>query len=154
MSATIQDLATNLGISTRAVRLRVDALGVTLAPFIRRGPNNRLVFTGDAIAILRHLEDVRQAEGISVKQAASIVRQREGARIEEDSAEALRQGHAEQASIEGAEWIEALIEEKDRRIGELRERIAFLEARIERLEPLAFPSPRRGLLARIRRRGQ
>ena len=74
--ATIREVAQALGLSERAVRLRVDALDGILDVHVRRGPNNRLEFTEEAIAILRALEELRQAEGIPLRQAASRIREK------------------------------------------------------------------------------
>ena len=70
MSATIQDVAKNLGLSVRAVRLRLDVLDGTLSPLLKRGENNQLIFSGDAVGMLQHLEEIRRSDGISVKAAA------------------------------------------------------------------------------------
>ena len=74
--ATIREVAEALGLSERAVRLRVDALDGVLDAHVRRGPNNRLEFTEEAIAILRALEELRQTEGIPLRQAASKIREK------------------------------------------------------------------------------
>ena len=74
--ATIREVAEALGLSERAVRLRVDALDGVLDAHVRRGPNNRLEFTEEAIAMLRALEELRQAEGIPLRQAASRIREK------------------------------------------------------------------------------
>ena len=74
--ATIREVAQALGLSERAVRLRVDALDGVLDAHVRRGPNNRLEFTEEAIAMLRALEELRQTEGIPLRQAASRIREK------------------------------------------------------------------------------
>ena len=74
--ATIREVAETLGLSERAVRLRVDALDGILDAHVRRGPNNRLEFTEEAIAMLRALEELRQTEGIPLRQAASRIREK------------------------------------------------------------------------------
>ena len=74
--ATIREVAEALGLSERAVRLRVDALDGVLDAHVRRGPNNRLEFTEEAIAILRALEELRQTEGIPLRQAASRIQEK------------------------------------------------------------------------------
>jgi len=68
--ATLEDIARFLGLSKRAVRLRVSALGETLEDYMSRGARNRLVFRGEAIAILRRLEELRQREGLPIQKAA------------------------------------------------------------------------------------
>ena len=68
--ATLDDIARFLGLSKRAVRLRVSALGDMLEDYMTRGARNRLIFQGEAIAILKRLEELRQREGLPIKQAA------------------------------------------------------------------------------------
>jgi hypothetical protein len=67
---TLDDVARFLGLSKRAVRLRVNALGDTLDGYLTRGSRNRLIFKGEAVAILRRLEELRQQEGLPIQQAA------------------------------------------------------------------------------------
>jgi len=45
-----------------------------LEGYLRRGERNRLIFAGEAVAILRRLEELRQREGIPIRQAADILR--------------------------------------------------------------------------------
>ena len=71
---TLEDIARFLGLSKRAVRLRIDALGDTLDDYMSRGARNRLIFRGEAVAILRRLEELRQREGLPIQQAAERVR--------------------------------------------------------------------------------
>jgi len=68
--ATLEDIARFLGISKRAVRIRVNALGEMLEDYMTRGARNRLIFRGEAVAILRRLEELRQREGLPIQQAA------------------------------------------------------------------------------------
>ena len=69
--ATIREVAKALGLSERAVRLRVDALDGILDVHVRRGPNNRLEFTEEAIAILRAREKLR-ADGEALSRKAEV----------------------------------------------------------------------------------
>jgi len=71
---TLEDIARFLGLSKRAVRSRIDALGDTLDHYVSRGVRNRLIFRGEAVAILRRLEELRQREGLPIQQAAERVR--------------------------------------------------------------------------------
>ena len=57
-------------MSKRAVRMRVNALGDTLDGYLTRGSRNRLIFKGQAVAMLRRLEELRQQEGLPIQQAA------------------------------------------------------------------------------------
>jgi len=67
---TLDDVARFLGLSKRAVRMRVNALGDTLDGYLTRGSRNRLIFKGEAVDILRRLEELRQEEGLPIQQAA------------------------------------------------------------------------------------
>jgi len=72
--ATLDDVARFLGLSKRAVRSRINALGDMLEGYLRRGERNRLIFAGEAVAILRRLEELRQREGIPIREAADLLR--------------------------------------------------------------------------------
>jgi len=146
MSATIEDVAKALGVSVRGVRLRLDALDSVIDPHMRQGQNNRLLFNGEAFAILRRMEDVRQGESLSIRQAASRIR----SELDENSSEPLGQAKSNDTANEG------LAREL---IGELRARITDLESERDHWRELALdykralPKPRRGLLTLFRRRG-
>jgi len=71
---TIKQLADALGLSTRAVRSRINALDGLLDAYQRRGKGNRLVFTQEALAILKRLEELREEEGLPIRKAAERVR--------------------------------------------------------------------------------
>jgi hypothetical protein len=71
---TLDEVARFLGLSKRAVRLRVDALGDMLEGYLSRGDRNRLIFRGEAVAILRRLEELRREEGLPIREAADRVR--------------------------------------------------------------------------------
>ena len=68
--ATLEDVARFLGLSKSAVRNRVSALGETLDAYLSRGARNRLIFEGEAVAILRRLEELREHEGLPIQEAA------------------------------------------------------------------------------------
>jgi hypothetical protein len=72
--ATLDDVARFLGLSKRAVRSRVSALGDMLEGHMVRGDRNRLIFKGEALAILHRLEELRQREGLAIRQAVSRLR--------------------------------------------------------------------------------
>ena len=83
---TLDDVARVLGLSKRAVRLRVNALGDTLDGYLARGSRNRLIFKGEAVAILRRLEELRQQEGLPIQQAADRLKDE---LIDEDTSSGL-----------------------------------------------------------------
>lgn len=68
--ATLEDVARFLGLSKSAVRNRVNALGGALDAYLSRGERNRLIFEGEAVAILRRLEELRESEGLPIQEAA------------------------------------------------------------------------------------
>ena len=72
--ATLDDVARFLGLSKRAVRSRVSALGDMLEGHMVRGDRNRLIFKGEALAILHRLEELRQREGLAIRQAVTRLR--------------------------------------------------------------------------------
>jgi DNA-binding transcriptional MerR regulator len=142
MSVTIREVATSLGVSERAVRLRLDALQGILAPHLQRGPNNQLLFTGEAVAILRQAEEVRHRDGVSVKVAASKLRQ--SAQDSESARQTSVRPTANRTAAPDESWaVSALIEEKDRTIRRLETENDRLRTEVDRLLPLALPAPRR-----------
>jgi len=72
--ATLDDVARLLGLSKRAVRSRVNALGDMIEGHLARGERNRLIFKGEAVAILHRLEELRQQEGLPIRQAVVRLR--------------------------------------------------------------------------------
>jgi len=142
----IEQAAHALGLSERQVYRRVSAVRSVLSDHIRKGENNRLLLDGSAVEILRAVEDYRKA-GYSVSQSIERIRDSISGNEGENT------GKPEESSSPITDSLtRALIAEKDERIRELRERVEFLEARIERLEPLALPRPRRGFLTLFKRR--
>jgi DNA-binding transcriptional MerR regulator len=142
MSVTIREVATSLGVSERAVRLRLDALHGILAPHLQRGPNNQLLFTGEAVAILRQAEEVRHRDGVSVKVAAAKLRQ--SAQDSESARQTSVRPTANRTAAPDESWaVSALIEEKDRTIRRLETENERLRGEVDRLLPLALPAPRR-----------
>jgi predicted transcriptional regulator len=83
---TLDDVARFLGLSKRAVRMRVSALGETLNGYLTRGARNRLIFKGEAVALLRRLEELRREEGLRIQQAADRLKDELG---DEDSPSGL-----------------------------------------------------------------
>jgi len=133
---TINAVAQTLGVSKRAVRLRVDALDGTLDAHVKRGRNNELLFNGEALAILQRLEVLRQTQGIPIRQAASRIRKE----IVGDSATPQRQSTSPTASSP----VDVMTSENDtlrEEIIHLREEVRWLRSRVDELTPLALPKP-------------
>jgi DNA-binding transcriptional MerR regulator len=136
MTTTINDVARVLGVSVRGIRLRVDALDGMLDPHLRQGENNRTLFDGEALAILRRLEDLRQAGSVSIRQAASRIREE----LDGNGADPSRQSTSIDASSEIlCREIEDLRHDRDR----WRDLALKLEDRVAALTPLALPRSRR-----------
>jgi len=134
MSATIQQVAKVLGVSVRGVRLRVDALDGIIDPYIRRGENNRLIFTGEAVGLLQRLEELRHRDGLSVKAAASILRQSRNDEEKERST---------QVEPTTTDPLRELVEELRRECDRWRELALDLQKQVETLTVRALPAPRR-----------
>ncbi len=86
---TLDDIARSLGISKRAVRQRIDALNGVLDEHMHRGRRNRLIFSGQAVALLHRLEELHHTQRISIRQAAARLRdeledEQSGERLEQD----------------------------------------------------------------------
>ena len=131
---TIEGIAKSLGLSVRAVRLRRDALDVIIDTHIRRGERGELLFTGEALAILRRLEDIRHGESLSVRQAAARIR----GEIEENSVEVSRQPASPSASLSPELAIMRDVIEDLR-----RDRDEWRTLAIKLQNQQALPSPRR-----------
>ena len=128
----IDAVANTLGLSTRAVYRRIDALSGTLNPFLTRGQNNDLVFNGEALAILRRLETIRKSEGKPLRQASRQVIEE----LESKPTKSTRGGEGN--GIDQSEVIRILQRENDR----LQEEVRWLRSRVDELTPLALPRPR------------
>jgi len=131
----IREAAGLLGLSPRQVRRRIEETRPLLAPYLRRGPQNRIILTSDAIQLLRAIEDRRRA-GKTLAEAMEEVAKSMQAKDSGD----LREDRP--LDPPGNAANEVLIKE-------LRERVAFLEAEIARLwglvsdlkNTLALPAP-------------
>jgi DNA-binding transcriptional MerR regulator len=131
----IREAAGLLGLSPRQVRRRIEETRPLLAPYLRRGPQNRIILTSDAIQLLRAIED-RRKEGKTLAEAMEEVAES----IKEKASGDLRPDRPLDPPESAAN--EVLIKE-------LRERITFLEAEVARLwglvsdlkQTLALPAP-------------
>ena len=137
MSTTIQDVAKVLGVSVRGVRLRVDALRDVVAVHLRQGENNRILFDGDAVAVLRRMEELRKAAGCSIRQAATRIREE----LDTNSTDAASQSESQPtSSMDALQSENALLRDE---VKHLRDEVAWLRSRVDELTPLALPRPRR-----------
>jgi DNA-binding transcriptional MerR regulator len=69
---TIEETAKAVGLSERQLRRRVEATAPLLAPYVRRGEKNRLLFDQGAVEILRDVE-ARRASGATLTDAKDWV---------------------------------------------------------------------------------
>jgi len=129
----IDGIGKALGISTRAVYRRIDALSGILDPFLTRGPNNDLIFNGEALAILRRLEAIRKTEGKPLRQASRQVIEE----LDSKPTKPMREGAAN--ALDPNEVIRMLQRENER----LQEEVRWLRSQVDELRPLALPRPRR-----------
>jgi DNA-binding transcriptional MerR regulator len=131
----LKEAAQLLGLTPRQVRRRIEETRPLLAPYLRRGPQNRIILTSDAIQLLRAIEDRRKA-GRTLAEALQEVADSMRAK---DSGDLREVGPLDPPESKANEVL----------IKELRERIAFLEAEVARLwglvsdlkQTLALPAP-------------
>lgn len=143
---TLQDLTKRYGLSERAIRRRVDALGTAIEPYLRRGPNNALLFSDGALAVLDRLAQLQRDAGLGLADAAAQVREelrQRGAAPAEGRPNSAgpgadpRPNPAEPASAleKGAlpPAIERLLESYEARIESLERDKAYLQAKLDDL---------------------
>jgi len=128
----IKDLERATGYTTNQVRDRLALLSPIFAEDIHRGSRGKILVGDKILAALRRMAEL-ESQGLSPKVAQSQI-------IQE-----LGNGDGKQETTFGEPW-QRLLEEKDKRIAQLEEEIAFLRERIIFLESqvqLALPAPRR-----------
>jgi hypothetical protein len=130
----LADVAKTLGLSMGSVYRRLQAFNGDLDKHVRRGSNNELLLDGEALAMLRRIEDIRKAQGISIKRA--VIRVQEELDGDHDSTTRITTG-----SRDKPELVEMLQRENEH----LRQEVAWLRERVDQLTPLALPR-RRGWL--------
>lgn len=131
---TMDEVARAVGVSPRQLRRRVEATGPLLAPFVRRGDKNRLLFDQGAVEILRDVE-ARRASGATLADARAFVAV--SVRGDEGSEAGRASGQAPATSGEVA-ILRELIDELRRDRDHWRELAVSLQT-------LALPAPRRSL---------
>ena len=132
---TIEQASQALGLSPRQLRRRLDATRPLLAPYVRHGEKNRLLLDGNAIELLRAIEDYR-SNGYTVEQAMAAVADS----IEGNKADKQERTNGKRRGNE--DLLTRMIEEKDARIHALESEVAWLRARVDQLTPLALPRRR------------
>ncbi len=123
----LSGIANTLGLSAGSVYRRIEAFNGDLDRHIKRGSNNELLFDGEALAILRRVEDVRKAQGVSIKRAIMRVQEELDGNHESTTRTTTRNRN---------EPIEILQRENEH----LRQEIVWLRERIDAITPrLALP---------------
>ena len=150
---TMEQAAAAVGVSPRQLRRRVEATRPLLAPFIRRGEKNRVLFDQGAVEILRAVED-RRASGATLEDArawvAVSVRGEQGSeqgrgRERTGDPETPRSGAPSSSELS---IMQDVIEDLRRDRDAWRNLALRLQDQV-----LALPAPRRGLRSLFRRRG-
>ncbi len=132
----IEQAARSLGLSERQTYRRISAVRPLLSEHVGRGQNNSLQLDGSAIEILRVVEDGRKA-GLTVSQSMERIRDSIGEKVEANEGKP-EEDHPE-TEIPGP-WL-LVIAAKDETIRTLHEENARLRSEVDRLLPLALPSP-------------
>lgn len=130
----LADVAKTLGLSMGSVYRRLQAFNGDLDRHVRRGSNNELLLDGEALAMLRRIEDIWKAQGISIK--CAVIRVQEELDGDRDLSSRIITG-----SRDKPELVEMLQRENEH----LRQEVAWLRERVDQLTPLALPR-RRGWL--------
>lgn len=127
---TLENLTKRYGLSDRALRRRLDALGTVIEPNIRRGPNNALLFQDGALALLDRLAQLQREAGLGLADAAAQVRE------EVSNGRAAPAGERPKSAGPGAEpgpnpELQKLLESYEARIEEQARMISYLQAKLD-----------------------
>ena len=143
---TMRDLQRTTGYSRDQLRDRLGHLWPIVAQDQRRGPRNGILVGDRTLACLRRLQELEAGELGPQDAAARIIEELgDGGKDATEARQTVAPGEPRLRPTPPSEsdWtLQALLAEKDARIQELRERVAFLERRVEALEPLALPPVR------------
>jgi DNA-binding transcriptional MerR regulator len=137
---TIENLTARYGISDRALRRRLDALGPLIAPHIHRGQNNALLFDDGALAILDRLMQVQRETGLGLTEAVERIKSE---LAHSDPGTAEERPKSVHSSADPAVFTKLIAAYEDR-IESLERDKAYLQAKLdEALAKLpALPPPR------------
>ena len=137
---TVKAIANTTGLTPRQVYDRLTSLSGLLNGALQTGSRGAKLLTDQGFAVFRRLIDL-ETEGLCRESAVRIM----AAELETPQPDTPKPVRNDRESI--GELVETLREV----IKDQRQEIAFLRAQVERLTPLALPSPRRGLFALFRR---
>lgn len=129
---TVKDVAELTHLTSRQVYDRITALTPVLDGTLRTGSRGAKLLTDDGFAIFRRLLDLEN-DGLSRESAIEVI-QEDLVTPDPDKTEGIRN------DSEGEGKLIATLEQV---ISDQRREIEFLRAQVERLTPLALPSPRR-----------
>jgi DNA-binding transcriptional MerR regulator len=129
---TLEDLTKRYGLSDRALRRRLDALGTAIEPYIRRGPNNALLFQDGALALLDRLAQLQREAGLGLADAAAQVKNE----VLNGRAAPAGERPQSQSAGPGAEpgpnpEFQKLLESYEARIEEQARMISYLQAKLD-----------------------
>jgi len=113
----IEDLTRILGWKDHELRARLRQLDSILGSHIRHGPRNKILVTDDGLVILQRAKEL-ESEGHSLKEVYKL--------LEEELSNVDSKGHITLTQLE-----QRLLEEKDKRIEELKAQIMDLRKQLE-----------------------
>lgn len=119
---SIKEICERFGLSERAVRRRLTALGTLLDAELRRGDKNTVLLTDSGLAILDRVNQLQQSAGLGLSDAAGQVRNE------------LANGHSvgvEQRANSAGQEDGALVRSLEARIQEQAQVIQFLQGQLE-----------------------
>jgi hypothetical protein len=149
---TMRDVQRITGLSRDQLRDRLGHLEPIAAQDRTRGPRNALIVGDRTIAYLRRMQELERDDlgpQMAAAQVINEVRENENHRMEERPNVATDEAQLSPTAGPGDAW-RLVIASKDDSIRRLESEVIFLRTRVENLERLALPSPRRGILRLFR----
>lgn len=127
---TVPELVRLLGLSTEnQVRNRIEAVRDLLAGAIRRGPNNQILLTEDGVSTLRDLQALCET-GHTLSDAANLLRYK--VETQEKKLIGISDKTKQNQDEPGDAGWRALVEHLAEDVRRLAERVAALEAMVQR----------------------
>jgi len=144
MAHTIKDLEKILAYTEDQLRVRLDRFAEALEGHVRKGRFNRIEVDDSGLVILERAKTLETLHG-NLRTVQTLLG-KDGRNEAETESNIVDGNGAKHASVDSTKLIETL----ERENVHLREEVAFLQARIEELMPLALPRPRRRWFAWLR----
>ena len=128
---TVRELVSVLGLSTEnQVRNRIEAIRDLLLPHLRRGPNNQLLLTEEALRLLRDLQALCET-GHTLKEASNILRFNvESNQVSYNGPSNETYRNRVKPEEDGEAGWRALLAHLAAEVRDLAERVRVLEARV------------------------